>query len=273
MNKENLILLQSISYDAEGNCNLRTEYSHDGTKGVEITGEYNNENQLLVENWIYPNEEMNHQVKYRYDTNGNNVAIITHYSEDMIEEEYFEYDEAGRLLEKGFVIHKGGKSSKRIPNIQYEYDSAGKEISSLWFYDSQIKIKTTSEYFENGLLAKSIEHELRKKTWRKSSETSYEYDDDGHCIKEFSLNDDSETSSTVLYKYDKFGRCIEIIDSKIRSVTEYSDTGNPIVELSYSSTVGKNGIDQEWSLNKKTVYEYNSAGQKIAVYEEDLNPK
>ncbi len=160
--------------------------------------------------------------------------------------------------------------------IEYTYDNSGNLVSEIMYQNGKKESKSTYIYNDNNL---KIKTEQKVYIPSASSQTyTYEYDEDGHLIKECTYDYRDKLVHEYAYEYDKEGRLIkteredwvktctygehgsyvELLVMKASGKTEKTEVtkdeyGNILRECYYTDDV----------LTIERVYEYNESHQKI----------
>ncbi len=201
---------------------------------------------------------------FEYDSAGREVEF-SYYAEGGVlkRNNTSKYDSNGNIVEECSYDSDGAVTRKRV----CEYDEAGNILTDECYYSdaSQNNYRKTYKYDSVGNL-------IEENSWNHSDISSnekccYKYDSSGNKIEEKHYNSDGRCIGNYIYKYDAAGRLIteERYDSHDTwaYTYAYNSNGDIIEKIEYRSFNSYADIYSNYHMRTKTIYKYDSAGNKI----------
>ncbi|UBB89937.1 hypothetical protein J4771_00880 [Candidatus Kaistella beijingensis] len=139
---------------------------------------FNKQNKLIEKKGIkYPSKELNEQISYGYDNNGNLVSLNSIIN--TIFKTKYSYNNLNKLVEE-ISYNKDDRPSMKI---EYYYDIKDNLISKKYFYDENLYLGFISEFNENNDVIKETGYKYIDQSKEFEYEYSYEYDKNNNWIK------------------------------------------------------------------------------------------
>lgn len=192
----------SYVFDKNGNTTEKTAYNSDGQINMRRTYEYDKKKGQVIER-VYdsPAEKLIFKRIDAYDKKGNKTKHLsyTQGEDDEPYKETFKYDKNGNILEEVEYKHSGPLK------VQYKYDDQDNLIEMRQFMASNLMMKETYKYDEDGKLATSKQDESRTTHAKYVYEKKYK---DGKEAERKAYKD-GEPDGRYIYKYNDRGNRIE----------------------------------------------------------------
>ncbi len=217
---------------------------------------------------------------YEYDTANNNTYYVEKRSSGGAYYGYKEYvmsyDANSNLTEKIYNKNNSDKTGfKTYAKYTYEYNGAGQETLELYAeansedslqYDNSTRTMTT--YSTEGNKTVVRDEKWDGSAWVLDEETQYAItlNGDNNIVKSIKIKTEDDTSydtiniTTFTYEEGVLTQSC-VFDDDDSTVYVYDVTGNCILETSYEL------VDGAWTMDKKTVSEYDELSNKTMTYE------
>ena len=225
-------------FNTAGDVTDNSSYNIDGTVNWKRVFEYDSAEREVEFSYYAEGGVLKHNNTSKYDSNGNIVEECSYDSDGVVtQKRVCEYDEAGNILTDEYYYSDASQNNYRKT---YKYDSVGNLIEENRWDHSDIS---------------------------SNEKRYYKYDSSGNKIEEKHYNSDGRCIGNYIYKYDAAGRLIteEKYDSHDTwaYTYAYNSNGDIIEKIEYRSFNSYADIYSNYHVRTKTIYKYDSAGNKI----------
>lgn len=194
-----------------------------------------------------------------YDKNGNAVEVINYKSDGKVSSRHeYKYDQQNRKIEYNqYQVPMNGSELKLSFKQTFTYDSNGNKKSELGF-DGKMPYKITYSYSDDGK-----QSEILKYNSANSVEEKWTFEHKGNVTTVFVYKPIGKLEKKIVRKYDSNSNLV--YEATINSANK--ELGRTTFEYDSKGVLKSKSEYYSGNLSATYVYEYDNAGQLIAVYQ------